>query len=99
MQKEVPEQVITKTEEVLEIINISIETTKEEILISDLERVEISEKTYEEDDDDVPIFIPKFDAVIEDFTLKKEFEDAFSLDDAENIIRSKACPAKTGITS
>lgn len=93
LQKEMPEQVITKTEEVHEIINISFETTKEEITISDLEVVKISENQYEEEDD-VPIFIPKFDAVIEDFTLKKEFEDAFSLDDAEKLLEAKPVQQK-----
>ena len=94
LQKDIPEQVITKTEEVVEIINISFETTKEEISISDLEQVEISKNTYEEEEEDVPIFIPKFDAVIEDFTLKKEFEDAFSLDDAEKLLEAKPVQQK-----
>jgi len=93
LQKDVPEQVITKTEEVIEIINISFETTNEEISISDLEQVEISKNTSEEEED-VPIFIPKFDAVIEDFTLKKEFEDAFSLDDAEKLLEAKPVQQK-----
>jgi len=93
LQKDVPEQVITKTEEVIEIINISFETKNEEISISDLEQVEISKNTYEEEED-VPIFIPKFDAVIEDFTLKKEFEDAFSLDDAEKLLEAKPVQQK-----
>lgn len=93
LQKEVPEEGITKTEVVHEIINISFETTKEEILISDPEWAETSENTYEEEEE-VPIFIPKFDAVIEDFTLKKEFEDAFSLDDAEKLLEAKPVQQK-----
>ena len=96
LQKETPVQVIQKTEEVHEIMTVSIETTKEEILITEVERSEISEITREEveEEDLLPIFIPKFDAVIEDFTLKKEFEDAFSLDEAEKLLEAKPIQQK-----
>jgi hypothetical protein len=94
LQKETPVQVIQKTEEVHEIMTVSIETTKEEILITEVERSEISEITREEEEELLPIFIPKFDAVIEDFTLKKEFEDAFSLDEAEKLLEAKPVQQK-----
>lgn len=94
LQKETPVQVIQKTEEVHEIMTVSIETTKEEILITEVERSEISEITSEEEEELLPIFIPKFDAVIEDFTLKKEFEDAFSLDEAEKLLEAKPVQQK-----
>lgn len=94
LHKETPVQVIQKTEEVHEIMTVSIETTKEEILITEVERSEISEITREEEEELLPIFIPKFDAVIEDFTLKKEFEDAFSLDEAEKLLEAKPVQQK-----
>ncbi len=96
LQKETPLQVNQKTEEVHEIMTVSIETTKEEILITAVERSEISEITREEVEEEelLPIFIPKFDAVIEDFTLKKEFEDAFSLDEAEKLLEAKPVKQK-----
>lgn len=94
LQKETPVQVIQKMEEVHEIMTVSIETTKEEILITAVERSEISEITREEEEELLPIFIPKFDAVIEDFTLKKEFEDAFSLDEAEKLLEAKPVQQK-----
>lgn len=96
LQKETPVQVIQKTEEVHEIMTVSIETTNEEILITEVEPSEISEITSEEEEEDelLPIFIPKFDAVIEDFTLKKEFEDAFSLDEAEKLLEAKPVQQK-----
>ncbi len=94
LQKETPVQVIQKTEEVHEIMTVSIETTKEEIVITEVERSEISEITREEEEELLPIFIPKFDAVIEDFTLKKEFEDAFSLDEAEKLLEAKPIQQK-----
>lgn len=95
LHKETPVQVIQKTEEVHEIMTVSIETTKEEILITEVERSEISEITREEEEEELlPIFIPKFDAVIEDFTLKKEFEDAFSLDEAEKLLEAKPVQQK-----
>jgi len=98
LQKETPVQVIQKTEEVHEIMTVSIETTKEEIVITEVERSEISkitrEEVEEEEEELLPIFIPKFDAVIEDFTLKKEFEDAFSLDEAEKLLEAKPIQQK-----
>jgi len=99
LQKETPLQVIQKTEEVHEAMTVSIETTKEEILITEVERSEISEITREEvveevEEELLPIFIPKFDAVIEDFTLKKEFEDTFSLDEAEKLLEAKPAQQK-----
>jgi len=65
-------------------------------LISEVGRREFSENTNEEDEEEelLPIFIPKFDAVIEDFTLKKEFEDAFSLDEAEKLLEAKPVQQK-----
>ncbi len=94
LQKEIPEQVNQKAEEVHEIMTVSIETIKEEKLISEVGNSEFSENTNEEEEELLPIFIPKFDAVIEDFTLKKEFEDAFSLDEAEKLLEAKPIQQK-----
>lgn len=69
-----------------------VEKTTLEVSEIDFEPQTEEESKFGEDDE--PLFIPKFDDVIEDFTLKKEFQDAFSLDDAEKLLEAKPEKAK-----
>ncbi|MFD1315330.1 hypothetical protein [Namhaeicola litoreus] len=55
-----------------------------------LKAIKGNEKVEEEETEvDEPFFVPKFDAVIEDYTLKEEFKDTYSLDDAEKLLEAK----------
>lgn len=75
-------------------IELTDEVEPTTVEVSEIDLEPETEGKSEFDEDEEPLFIPKFDDVIEDFTLKKEFEDAFSLDDAEKLLEAKPEKAK-----
>jgi len=98
---EVVEEIIPKTvkKDVFEQFNIVIQPEiEEDVLRTSFELSEpveksdqISEMGDDEDDSESldDIFVPTFEAVKEDFSLKEEFKNTVSLDDTENLFITK----------
>ncbi len=91
-------------EEIVEEFSIEIEQKAEEEIA--IESFELSEPTNEsedssetvENDEDLDslddIFVPTFQSVKEDFSLKEEFKHTVSLDDTENLFVTKKSESK-----
>jgi hypothetical protein len=100
----VEEEVSFKTEEdqIVENVSVSIEE-KEEITIESFELSEPSDESEEasenaENEEETEplddIFVPTFQLVKEDFSLKEEFKHTVSLDDTENLFVTKKTESK-----
>lgn len=70
---------------------VDFESLKENLQEAIDKKVEQEKVVKEEEDNDMeePFFVPKFDDVIEDYTLKEEFKDTYSIDDAEKLLEAK----------
>ncbi len=70
---------------------VDFESLKENLQEAIEKKVEKQKVVKEEEDNEIeePFFVPKFDDVIEDYTLKEEFKDTYSIDDAEKLLEAK----------
>lgn len=65
----------------------SVKENLQEVIETKVEQEKVKEE--ELNDMEEPFFVPKFDDVIEDYTLKEEFKDTYSIDDAEKLLEAK----------
>ncbi len=70
---------------------VDFETLKENLQEVFEKKADNKNLLKEEVDSEIeePFFVPKFDDVIEDYTLKEEFKDTYSIDDAEKLLEAK----------